>query len=181
MVTLRPRSTSSRPSDAEVMPFPKLETTPPVMKMYLVLIPLTPRLGPPADFRPPERPPPYPPPGPPAYPARPRRSSYRAPAGGAAPAARPLRGPWGAAPPTAAARRPNTHTRQHGGRSPRDGHTPEAAAYGRTRGPARVHPPPPSRDAGPRARGRPAAPLPSRYHPQAPTPAPGRRLPPRVR
>src|SRR3990170_312050 len=42
MVTLRPRSTSNRPSEAEVIPFPKLETTPPVMKTYLVLIPFTP-------------------------------------------------------------------------------------------------------------------------------------------
>src|SRR5918992_1088626 len=36
MVTLRPRSTSSRPSDAAAMPFPSEDTTPPVTKMYLV-------------------------------------------------------------------------------------------------------------------------------------------------
>src|SRR5918995_3929433 len=36
MVTLRPRSTSSRPKDAAAMPFPREDTTPPVTKMYLV-------------------------------------------------------------------------------------------------------------------------------------------------
>src|SRR5215218_4207716 len=36
IVTLRPRSTSSRPSDAAAMPFPREDTTPPVTKMYLV-------------------------------------------------------------------------------------------------------------------------------------------------
>ncbi len=36
IVTLRPRSTSRRPSDAAAMPFPREETTPPVTKMYLV-------------------------------------------------------------------------------------------------------------------------------------------------
>ena len=36
IVTLSPRSTSSRPSDAAAMPFPREETTPPVTKMYLV-------------------------------------------------------------------------------------------------------------------------------------------------
>src|SRR6266705_3343852 len=36
IVTLRPRSTSRRPSDAAAMPFPREETTPPVTKMYFV-------------------------------------------------------------------------------------------------------------------------------------------------
>src|SRR6266852_122053 len=36
IVTLRPRSTSRRPSEAAAMPFPREETTPPVTKMYLV-------------------------------------------------------------------------------------------------------------------------------------------------
>src|SRR5918999_1606049 len=36
IVTVSPRSTSSRPSDAAAMPFPREETTPPVTKMYLV-------------------------------------------------------------------------------------------------------------------------------------------------
>src|SRR6185312_14703776 len=38
MVTLRPRSTSSRPNEAAAMPFPKEDTTPPVTKMYLVAL-----------------------------------------------------------------------------------------------------------------------------------------------
>src|SRR5918996_4762865 len=38
IVTLNPRSTSSRPSDAAAMPFPREETTPPVTKMYLVAL-----------------------------------------------------------------------------------------------------------------------------------------------
>src|SRR6478752_8035176 len=38
MVTLRPRSTSSRPNDAAAMPFPREDTTPPVTKMYLVAL-----------------------------------------------------------------------------------------------------------------------------------------------
>src|SRR5690606_7646534 len=36
IVTRRPRSTSSRPIDAAAMPFPRDDTTPPMMKMYLV-------------------------------------------------------------------------------------------------------------------------------------------------
>src|SRR5918997_4396437 len=36
IVTVRPRSTSSRPNDAAAMPFPNEDTTPPVTKMYLV-------------------------------------------------------------------------------------------------------------------------------------------------
>ena len=36
IVTLSPRSTSSRPSEAAAMPLPREETTPPVTKMYLV-------------------------------------------------------------------------------------------------------------------------------------------------
>src|SRR5918997_1362970 len=36
IVTVRPRSTSSRPNDAAAMPFPREDTTPPVTKMYLV-------------------------------------------------------------------------------------------------------------------------------------------------
>src|SRR5579884_3037892 len=35
-VTRQPRLLSSRPSDAEVMPFPSADVTPPVTKMYLV-------------------------------------------------------------------------------------------------------------------------------------------------
>src|SRR5947209_5520449 len=38
--TLRPRALSSRPSEAAVMPLPSDETTPPVTKTYLALIPL---------------------------------------------------------------------------------------------------------------------------------------------
>src|SRR3954454_12979275 len=38
MVTLSPRSTSSRPNDAAAMPFPREDTTPPVTKMYLVAL-----------------------------------------------------------------------------------------------------------------------------------------------
>src|SRR5690242_10905190 len=38
MVTLRPRSTNSRPNEAAAMPFPREETTPPVTKMYLVAL-----------------------------------------------------------------------------------------------------------------------------------------------
>src|SRR5512132_3866841 len=38
IVTVRPRSTRSRPSDAAAMPFPREETTPPVTKMYLVAL-----------------------------------------------------------------------------------------------------------------------------------------------
>ena len=37
IVTERPRSTSSRPSDAAAIPLPRDETTPPVTKMYLVV------------------------------------------------------------------------------------------------------------------------------------------------
>src|SRR6478752_6490523 len=36
IVTVRPRSTSRRPSEAAAIPFPREETTPPVTKMYLV-------------------------------------------------------------------------------------------------------------------------------------------------
>src|SRR5574341_2080924 len=36
MVTLSPRSPSSRPSDAAAIPFPRELTTPPVTKMYFV-------------------------------------------------------------------------------------------------------------------------------------------------
>src|SRR6184192_4381766 len=36
IVTRRPRSTSSRPSEAAAMPFPSEETTPPVTKTYFV-------------------------------------------------------------------------------------------------------------------------------------------------
>src|SRR3990170_8125886 len=85
MVTLRPRSTSNRPSEAEVMPFPKLETTPPVMKTYLVLIPFTPSSRPSADSRCPRCPFRYPPPGRPARSVRPLQSSGHAPEGGAGP------------------------------------------------------------------------------------------------
>ena len=38
MVIFRPRDSSRRPMEAEATPFPKLDTTPPVMKMYLELI-----------------------------------------------------------------------------------------------------------------------------------------------
>src|SRR5690349_8828413 len=38
IVTLSPRSTRRRPSDAAAMPFPREETTPPVTKMYLVAL-----------------------------------------------------------------------------------------------------------------------------------------------
>src|SRR3954468_9644 len=38
MVTLNPRSTSRRPSEAAAMPFPSEDTTPPVTKMYLVAV-----------------------------------------------------------------------------------------------------------------------------------------------
>ena len=34
----RPRALSSRPRDAAVMPFPKPDTTPPVTKMYLLIL-----------------------------------------------------------------------------------------------------------------------------------------------
>ena len=36
MTTLRPRAFISRPSDEAVMPFPRLETTPPVTNTYFV-------------------------------------------------------------------------------------------------------------------------------------------------
>ncbi len=36
IVTRKPRSTSRRPREAAAIPFPREETTPPVMKMYLV-------------------------------------------------------------------------------------------------------------------------------------------------
>src|SRR4026209_1297021 len=45
MVTLRPRSTSNLPSEAAVIPLPREETTPPVMKMYFVLMRGPPALG----------------------------------------------------------------------------------------------------------------------------------------
>ena len=44
MVTLKPRDLRSKPREAETMPFPKDEVTPPVTKMYLVLFLLI-RLG----------------------------------------------------------------------------------------------------------------------------------------
>jgi hypothetical protein len=37
MVTLNPLACNSLANDAEMMPFPKEEVTPPVTKMYLVL------------------------------------------------------------------------------------------------------------------------------------------------
>lgn len=37
MVTLCPLACSRRPSDADIIPFPKEEVTPPVTKTYLVL------------------------------------------------------------------------------------------------------------------------------------------------
>src|SRR5690242_21917400 len=42
IVTLRPRSTRSLPNEAAAMPLPRDETTPPVTKMYFVLL-----IGPP--------------------------------------------------------------------------------------------------------------------------------------
>src|SRR5688572_30724725 len=38
MVILKPRASSSAPMDAAAIPFPRPETTPPVMKMYFVLM-----------------------------------------------------------------------------------------------------------------------------------------------
>src|SRR5215204_4091615 len=38
IVTLSPRSTSSRPREAAAIPFPREDTTPPVTKMYLVAL-----------------------------------------------------------------------------------------------------------------------------------------------
>src|SRR4051812_2296235 len=40
--TVRPRETRSRPREAAAMPFPRLETTPPVTKMYRVLLAMQP-------------------------------------------------------------------------------------------------------------------------------------------
>jgi hypothetical protein len=36
MVTRNPRATNKRPNDAQMIPFPKDDVTPPVTKMYLV-------------------------------------------------------------------------------------------------------------------------------------------------
>lgn len=36
MVTLRPLATRRRPSEAQIIPFPKDDVTPPVTKIYLV-------------------------------------------------------------------------------------------------------------------------------------------------
>ncbi len=44
MVTLKPRDFNNKPSDADTIPFPKEEVTPPVTKMYLVFFLLI-RLG----------------------------------------------------------------------------------------------------------------------------------------
>lgn len=44
MVTLKPRDFSRSPREAETIPFPKDEVTPPVTKMYLVFFLLI-RLG----------------------------------------------------------------------------------------------------------------------------------------
>lgn len=37
MVTLNPLDCNNLPSDAEIMPLPRLEVTPPVTKMYLAV------------------------------------------------------------------------------------------------------------------------------------------------
>src|SRR5690606_5366663 len=58
MATERPRLLSNRPSEAAVIPLPRLDTTPPVMKMYLVDIgALLPRLrgAPAGGIQPPQR------------------------------------------------------------------------------------------------------------------------------
>src|SRR3954471_4742581 len=92
MVTLSPRSTSRRPSEAAAMPLPSEDTTPPVTKMYLVaLVPvISPVLGKRASGLPPvEDLPLYLPRVTPAQSAAPPRCLYHCEARAAAPAARP--------------------------------------------------------------------------------------------
>src|SRR2546422_3365486 len=101
IVTLRPRSTSRRRSDAAAIPLPRELTTPPVTKMYFVeLTDSPPSVAASAPLRRTGDPPRCPRPGRRTPPTAPRRSAGRAATAAAArgaPSALP--GPAGAAPP----------------------------------------------------------------------------------
>src|SRR2546426_11971199 len=118
IVTLRPRSTSRRPSDAAAMPLPRELTTPPVTKMYFVeLTDSPPSVAASAPLRRTGDPPRCPRPGRRTPPTAPRRSAGRAATAAAArgaPSALP--GPAGAAPPPPAPRRGRRAQRHAGGR-----------------------------------------------------------------
>src|SRR2546426_3905697 len=101
VVTLRPRSTSRRRSDAAAMPLPRELTTPPVTKMYFVeLTDSPPSVAASAPLRRTGDPPRCPRPGRRTPPTAPRRSAGRAATAAAArgaPSALP--GPAGGPPP----------------------------------------------------------------------------------
>src|SRR3989442_6227604 len=104
IVTLRPRSTSRRPSDAAAMPLPRELTTPPVTKMYFVeLTDSPPSVAASAPLRRTGDPPRCPRPGRRTPPTAPRRSAGRAATAAAArgaPSALPGPAEFTAPPPT---------------------------------------------------------------------------------